>query len=420
MTETERLKPLSGLTVIEMGQLIAGPFCGQMLAWFGADVIKIESPGKGDPLRGWRVLDESGTSFWWRSLARNKRSVTVNLNQEEGRQLIRQLLDRADVLIENFRPGKMESWGLGPDDIAKTNPALVYTRVSGYGQNGPYHTRPGFASACEAMGGFRHINGFDDRPPVRPNLSLGDTLAGMHAVIGTLLALLHRQTNSGVNPGVKSGDEITPGEASATGQVVDVSILESVYNMMEGIVPEYSGAGVERQPSGSTLTGIVPTNTYRCKDGRFVVIGGNGDSIFKRLMRAAGRDDLAEDSRLADNPGRVKHEAEIDEVIQSWASAHATDELLEQLDAAEVPSAPIYSVADMFEDPHFHERGMFEKVEYNDRTLDIPALHPRLATTPGETSWAGPELGEHTEEVLANFLDLGEKEIAELRDAGVL
>jgi len=408
MTDSSKTKPLAGLTVIELGQLLAGPFCGQMLAYFGADVIKIETPGKGDPLRGWRLVDESGTAYWWRSLGRNKRSVTVNLNHEEGRQLVRKMLDQADVLLENFRPGKMESWGLGPEDIATTNPELIYTRVSGYGQDGPYHTRPGFASACEAMGGFRYVNGFEDRPPVRPNLSLGDTLAGMHAVIGTLLALVQRQANA------------TADGKSGPGQVVDVSILESVYNMMEGVVPEYSGAGVEREPSGSTLTGIVPTNTYRCKDGRFVVIGGNGDSIFKRLMHAAGRDDLAEDPRVADNAGRVKHEPEIDEVLQTWASKHSADELLGHLETAEVPSAPIYSVADMFKDPHFQARGLFEKVSYEDKTLDIPAMHPRLEKTPGGTEWPGPTLGEHTNEVMDQLLGLGESEVEDLRKAGIL
>lgn len=399
-------QPLSGITVIEMGQLLAGPFCGQMLAWFGADVIKIESPGSGDQLRGWRLLDESGTSYWWRSLGRNKRSVTIDLNNEQGRQLVRDMLGRADVLIENFRPGKMESWNLGPQDIAANNPDLVYARVSGYGQTGPYSSKPGYASACEAMGGFRHVNGFPDRPPVRPNLSIGDTLAGMHAVIGILLSLVQRNKSGGA------------------GQVVDVSILESVYNLMEGVVPEYSGAAAVRQPSGSTLTGIVPTNTYRCRDAKFVVIGGNGNSIFKRLMVAAGREDLANDERLAENPGRVEHETEIDEVLQSWASKHDSEELLQLLIEADVPSAPIYSVEDMFADKHFQERGMFEKVEYSDssgdQSLEIPAMHPRLEKTPGSTRWAGPELGAHTDEVLTQFLDCSETDVRKLRDAGVI
>ncbi len=404
MQAEESDKPLAGITVIELGQLLAGPFCGQMLAYFGADVIKVETPGSGDQLRGWRVLDDSGTSYWWRSLARNKRSVTIDLNTDRGQNLVREMLKRADVVIENFRPGKMESWGMGPDDFSETNPSLVYTRISGYGQTGPYSSKPGYASACEAMGGFRHVNGFPDRPPVRPNLSIGDTLAGMHAVIGTLLALMQRQSKG----------------ADKTGQVVDVSILESVYNLMEGVVPEYSGAGVQRQPSGSTLTGIVPTNTYRCRDDRYVVIGGNGNSIFKRLMVAAGREDLANDERLAENAGRVEHEDEIDQVLQDWALQHESKTLLQLLQQAEVPSAPIYSVEDMFEDEHFRERGMFEKVEYEGKTLEVPALHPRLVKTPGGTKWAGPTLGAHTDEVLTQFLHYSEDDILELREAGVV
>lgn len=394
--------PLTGVRVIEMGQLIAGPFAGHMLAYFGAEVIKIETPGKGDPIRGWRLVEE-GTSYWWRSLARNKHSVTLNLNEDAGRDIARQLILQSDVLVENFRPGKMESWSLGPEDFIQEKPSLVYTRVSGYGQTGPYRNKPGFASACEAMGGFRHINGFADRPPVRPNLSMGDTLAGMHAVIGTLMALFHRQT-----------------QPEGKGQVVDVSILESVYSMLESVVPEYSGAGVVRQPSGSTLTGIVPTNTYLCRDDKYVVIGGNGDSIFKRLMRAAGRADLADDPRLADNAGRVTHEAEIDAALSEWTQSDDTESILRQLDQADVPSAPIYSVEDMVDDPHFRERGMFETVSYQDRELEVPAVHPRLQTTPGGTRWAGPELGEHTQDILTTVLDYDADQLAQLRLDGII
>jgi len=387
--------PLSGIRIIEMGQLIAGPFAGHMLAYFGAEVIKIESPGKGDPLRHWRLM-EDGTSYWWRSLARNKQSLTLNLNEPRGRELARQLVIEADVLIENFRPGKMESWGLGPQDFADVHPALVYTRVSGYGQSGPYRNKPGFASTCEAMGGFRHINGFPDRPPVRPNLSMGDTLAGMQ------MALLHRQQEGG------------------TGQVVDVSILESVYNLMESVVPEYSGTGAVREPSGSTLTGIVPTNTYLCKDNKYVVIGGNGDSIFKRLMITAGRAELAEDPRLTDNQGRVAHEVEIDTALADWTATLDSTAVLAVLETAEVPSAPIYSVADMSADVHFRERGMFETVRYGEKTLEVPSVHPRLERTPGGNRWAGPELGEHTEAVLQSVLGLDAADIGELRRGGIV
>jgi len=418
MQEQSDSGPLSGITVIEMGQLIAGPFCGQMLAWFGATVIKIEAPGKGDPLRSWREIDTDGTSFWWRSQARNKHSVTIDLGQQAGRDIVSDLLAKADVLIENFRPGKMESWGFGPDQLKELNPRLVMTRVSGYGQSGPLRTKPGFASACEAMGGFRYLNGFPDRPPVRPNLSLGDTLAGMHAVIGTLLALYNRDRS-----------DSDAASSAGTGQVVDVSIMESVFNMLEGVVPEYSGAGVVREPSGSTLTGIVPTNTYKCRDGKYVVIGGNGDSIFNRLMKAAGRIDLADDPRLRHNPGRVEHEKEIDAVLQEWAALHDSPQLLALLEAAEVPSGPIYSVADMFEDEHYQARGLFEEVSYaaptadnsdNQRSLVMPSMHPRLADTPGSNRWAGQELGADTKAILHRFLGLSDEQLHKLESTGVI
>lgn len=406
-------KPLDGITVIELGQLIAGPFAGQMLAWYGADVIKIESPGRGDPLRSWRALDDSGTSYWWYSMGRNKRSVAVDLNQQDGRALIRDLLRRADVVIENFRPGKMESWGLGPDDLKPLNPDLVYTRVSGYGQSGPYASRPGFASACEALGGFRHVNGFADRPPVRPNLSLGDTLAGMHAVIGTMMALFARGRSVCDGAG---GDQ----SALIGGQTVDVSIVESVLNMLESVVPEFTGAGLVREPSGSTLTGIVPTNTYRCADDRYVVIGGNGDSIFRRLMRAAERADLADDARLQDNPGRVVHEAEIDAALSDWTGSRNAAEILGILAEAEVPSAPIYDAADICEDPHFRSRGFFETVETGGGPLEIPALHPKLQQTPGATHSAGPALGQHTCQVLTEMLSLDQAAIDALIDRDIV
>lgn len=417
MQQQAQSGPLSGITVIEMGQLIAGPFCGQMLAWYGATVIKIEAPGKGDPLRSWRELDTDGTSFWWRSQARNKHSVTIDLGSQAGRDIVSGLLAEADVLIENFRPGKMESWGFGPEQLKVLNPRLVMTRVSGYGQSGPLRAKPGFASACEAMGGFRYLNGFPDRPPVRPNLSLGDTLAGMHAVVGTLLALYHRDR----------GDDAA--STNGAGQVVDVSIMESVFNMLEGVVPEFSGAGVVREPSGSTLTGIVPTNTYKCRDGKYVVIGGNGDSIFNRLMKAAGRADLAEDPRLQHNPGRVEHEEEIDAVLQDWAAMHDSTALLAMLEDAEVPSGPIYSVADMFEDEHYQARGLFEEVSYTaaaadendqERSLVMPSLHPKLEDTPGSNRWAGQELGADTKEILQRYLSLSDEQLRELESTGVI
>lgn len=394
-------RPLAGIKVLELGQLIAGPHAGSVLAYFGAEVIKVEPPGNGDAIRGWRQLDATGTSYWWQSIARNKKSITVNLRTDEGRAIVKRLMGEVDVVLENFRPGTLEKWGMDPVEMKKTHPRLIFTRVSGYGQSGPRAEQPGYASACEAYGGFRYINGFSDRPPVRPNLSLGDTLAAMHAVIGVLLALFGR-TSSG------------------RGQVVDVSIFESVYSMMESVVPEYSAEKIIREPSGSTLTGIVPTNTYLCGDDKYVVIGGNGDSIFKRLMVCAGREDLANDQRLADNAGRVVNESEIDKAIGDWTAQFSSAEVLDFLADAAVPSGPIYSVEDMFNDPHYHSRDLFEPVEYSGGTLDVAAIHPRLSETPGRTDRGGPDLGEHTAEVLSTYLNIDEKELSELRANAVV
>ena len=402
---SEAPRPLAGVRVLEMGQLIAGPFAGCMLAYYGAEVVKIEPPGTGDPLRNWRVLKD-GTSLWWRAMARNKKCITLNLRESRGRELARDLALRSDVLIENFRPGTMETWGLGPDELRAVAPELVYARVSGYGQNGPYATRPGFASVCEGFGGLRYINGFPGEPPVRPNLSLGDTLAALHAVIGVLLALVHR--------------ERIDGNAIGAGQVVDVAIYESVYNVLEAMVPEYDGAGIVREPSGSTLTGIVPTNTYPCADERYVIIGGNADSIFKRLMRAAGRDDLAGDPRLADNAGRVAHQREVDDAIAQWTRTLDSDRVLDILDGAGVPAGPIYSVVEMMEDPQYNARGLFETVEVAGEPLKIPALTPKLDHTPGATLWPGPELGAHNREVYLETLGLDEADLRSLESDGIV
>ena len=392
--------PLSGIRVIEIGQLVAGPFCGTLLGYFGAEVIKVEPPGKGDPLRGWRALDETGTSYWWYSIARNKKSVTANLRSEEGRAVVKKLIQSADVVIENFRPGTMEKWGLGPDDFKESNPGLVYTRISGYGQTGPLASRPGYASVSEAFSGFRYVNGFPDRPPVRPNLSMGDSLAGLHAAFGTILSLLHRARN----------DE--------PGQVVDIAIYESMYNLMESVVPEYVATGDVRGPSGSTITGIVPTNTYLCADNKYVVIGGNGDSIYKRLMHAAGYSELAEDPRMADNAGRVEHEQTIDQALAAWTSSISSTEVLRILAEADVPSGPMYSVEDMLEDPQYQARGMFEEVQAGDKTVTIPAIMPRLNSTPGQTRWAGPgAVGDDTDATYAE-LGLSSDEIQSLRTNG--
>ena len=405
-TTNEAPKPLAGIRVLEMGQLIAGPFAGCMLAYFGAEVVKIEAPGTGDPLRNWRVLKD-GTSLWWRAMGRNKKCVTLNLREPRGREIARTLALRSDVLIENFRPGTMEKWGLGPEDLRAEAPELVYARVSGYGQTGPFSTKPGFASVCEGFGGFRYINGFPGEAPVRPNLSLGDTLAALHAVIGVLLALVHRNRIDGRSIG-------------GSGQVVDIAIYESVYNVLEAMVPEYDGAGIVREPSGSTLTGIVPTNTYPCADGRYVIIGGNADSIFKRLMRASGRDDFADDPRLADNAGRVAHQREVDDAIAQWTRTLDADRVLEILDGAGVPAGPIYSVADMVDDPQYNARGLFETVEVAGESLKIPALTPKLGHTPGATLWPGPDLGAHNREIYIDTLGLDEAELRSLESDGVV
>ena len=399
MSELER--PLEGLRVIEMGQLLAGPFTGTILAYFGAEVIKVEPPG-GDPIRGWRLLRD-GTSLWYRSLGRNKKSVTLDLKSERGRELAGQLIDTADVVIENFRPGSMEKWGLGPEQARERNPALVYARISGYGQTGPYASKPGYASVTEGFGGFRYLNGEPGKAPVRPNMSMGDTVAAIHAALGITMALIQR-----AKPG------------SGQGQVVDVALYESIFNLMEGIVPEFDGAGVIREPSGTTVTGIVPTNTYCCDDDKYVVIGGNGDSIFKRLMVAAGRSDMAENPAMADNAGRVEHEPEIDEALALWCAAHSSVHIINTLEEVRVPVGPIYSVEDMMSDPQYQARGMFEQVEINGEPLKIPAILPKLDSTPGRTSWPGSEIGSHNDEVLRGILQLDDAQIAQLQSEGVV
>ncbi|MEO8223560.1 MAG: CaiB/BaiF CoA-transferase family protein [Gammaproteobacteria bacterium] len=401
MDKSKGQRPLDGYRVLEMGQLLAGPFAASVLGYFGAEVIKIEPPGSGDPIRTWRVMKD-GVSLWWHSLGRNKKSVTLDLRTPRGRAVARELALKSDVLIENFRPGTLEKWGLGPADIWQKNPGLIYGRISGYGQNGPYASKPGFASVCEGVGGFRYVNGFPGDAPVRPNLSIGDTLAGIHCVLGVLLACIQRSR-----------------DPQKRGQVIDAALYESVFNLMEGVVPEYSGAGVVREPSGSTLTGIVPTNTYRCKDRKFVIIGGNGDSIYKRLMLAMGRPDLADDPRMVNNAGRVVHEKELDEAIGTWTASLTSAEVLDLLGTADVPSGPIYSVVDMLADPHFNARGLFEEVQVNGETLKIPAMMPFLSATPGRTDWPGPAVGAHNAEVLGSLLGYGPEELAALARDGV-
>ena len=401
MTNTDSAqRPLDGLRVIEAGQLLAGPFAGTILGYYGAEVIKVEPPEVGDPIRRWRKL-KNGQSLWWSSLGRNKKCVTLDLKSDRGRELMRELIDTADVIIENFKPGTMEKWGLGPDEFKQSNPGLIYARISGYGQTGPSAPKPGFASVCEGFGGFRYVNGFPNEAPVRPNLSIGDTLAGIHAALGILLAYINR-TNSG------------------TGQIVDIAIFEAVFNLLEGVIPEYDGAGIIREPSGSTITGIVPSNTYRCEDGKLIVIGANTDSMFKRLADAMGDPVMAADARFTDNNKRVEHQDEIDGKIAAWAASLSAATALSELDAAGVAAGPIYSVKDIFEDPQYAARGLLQQVTVDGEPLTIPAIVPHLSETPGATQWPGPRVGSHNDEVFSAVLNLSADEQSALRADGVI
>jgi formyl-CoA transferase len=390
---------LEGLKVVELGTLIAGPYCARLLAEFGAEVVKVETPGEGDPLRKWRKLHE-GNSLWWYAQARNKKSVAINLKDPDGQAVVRKLAEGADVVVENFRPGTLEKWNLGYERLAAANPGLVMVRLSGFGQSGPYRDQPGFGAIGESMGGMRYITGYPDRAPVRVGISIGDSLAAMFGVIGALSALRHR-------------------DKTGRGQVVDVALYEAVFAMMESMLPEYAYDGSVRERTGAALPGIVPSNTYRCGDDRYIVIGANADSIFKRMMRAIGRADLADDPTLASNEGRVKRTEELDRVIGEWTASVTLDEALEVLARAEVPSGRIYSIADIVADPHFAARGMFERHQAGTQEVVLPGIVPRLSQTPGRTRWIGPRLGEHTDEVLGGA-GYGPEEIASLRGRGVI
>jgi formyl-CoA transferase len=391
---------LRGVRVIEMGQLIAGPFAGKTLGEFGADVIKIEAPGSGDPLRNWRMIKE-GTSVWWQVQSRNKRSIALDLRSAEGQDIARKLIAEADVLIENFRPGTLEGWGMGWDALSALNPGLVMLRISGYGQTGPYRDLPGFGAIGEAMGGLRHLTGEPDRVPVRCGVSIGDTLAALHGTIGVLTALYHRKVNGG------------------KGQVIDVALHEAVFNVMESLLPEYSAFGAVREAAGSALPGIAPSNAYRCNDG-YVLIAGNGDSIFKRLMAVIGRDDLAHDPALADNAGRVVRVAEIDAAISVWTATRPITEVLDLLGGARVPAGKVYTAKDIAEDPHYRARDMILAQSTRDGyDLEVPGVVPKLLGTPGTVRSSAPGLGDDTDGVLRE-LGLSEADIAALRDKGVV
>jgi formyl-CoA transferase len=391
---------LRGVRVIEMGQLIAGPFAGKTLGDFGADVIKIEAPGSGDPLRNWRMIKE-GTSVWWQVQSRNKRSIALDLRSPEGQDIARRLIAEADVLIENFRPGTLEAWGMDYEALAAVNPGLVMLRISGYGQTGPYRDLPGFGAIGEAMGGLRHLTGEPDRVPVRCGISIGDTLAALHGTIGVLTALYHRKVNGG------------------KGQVIDVALHEAVFNVMESLIPEYSAFGAVREAAGSALPGIAPSNAYRCIDG-YVLIAGNGDSIFKRLMGVIGRDDLASDPALANNAGRVLRVAEIDAAIGVWSATRPVSEVLDVLGAARVPAGKVFTAKDIAEDPHYRARDMILSQTTRDGyDIEVPGVVPKLLGTPGSVRSSAPGLGDDTDAVLRE-LGLNEDDVAALRSKGVV
>jgi formyl-CoA transferase len=392
--------PLAGVRVLELGSLIAGPFCSKTLADFGAEVIKVEPPGEGDPLRRWRRL-RNGVSLWWHVQSRNKRSVTCDLRKPEGQEIVRRLAARSDIAIENFRPGALEKWRLGWEELSRANPKLVLVRISGYGQSGPYRERPGFAAIAEALAGLRYITGFPDRPPVRPNLSIGDTIASLHGVIGALLAL-HEVRKSG------------------KGQVVDVALHEAVFNCMESLLPEYDAHGHVRERSGSALPGIAPSNLYPCKDGAYVLVAGNADSLYRRLMTAIGREDLRDDPALARNDGRAAQMQRIDDAIAAWTRERNLAGILETMEKAQVPAGRIYTAADIAADPHFAARGMIQQIVAGDgEPLKVPGIVPKLSATPGAIRSAAPKLGEHTDEVLKE-LGYDASTIAKLRETNII
>jgi formyl-CoA transferase len=399
---------LSGLKVLELGQLIAGPFAAKTLADFGAEVIKVEPPpdakrpqaSGGDPLRKWRLLKD-GTSVWWQVQSRNKRSLALDLREPEAQEIVRRLAKECDVLIENFRPGTLEGWGLAPETLLELNPRLIVLRISGYGQTGPYRDRPGFGVVAEAMGGLRHLTAEPGRVPVRVGVSIGDTLAALHGVIGILVALQHRHR-------------------TGRGQVIDVALYEAVFNCMESLLPEYSAFGAVRGAAGSALPGIAPSNAYRCADGGYALIAGNGDSIFKRLMGVIGRPDLADDPALADNAGRVARVAEIDDAIGHWTEKLSVDAVLAKLDAASVPAGRIYTIADIAADPHYRARGMLGEIRMEDGdTLAIPGIVPKLSETPGAHRRNAPALGQDTDAVLRE-IGLTSEQIEALKRRGIV
>ncbi|MDH5159399.1 CaiB/BaiF CoA transferase family protein [Heyndrickxia oleronia] len=398
-----KTKPLEGIKILELGNIVAAPFAGKIFAEFGAEVIKVEEPTKGDPLRNWRVMYED-TSIWWHVQSRNKKSITVNLRDERGQKIIKKLVQKVDVVLENFKPGTLEKWGLGLKDLQAINPSIILTRISGYGQTGPYRHKPGFGSVAEAIGGLRYLTGYPELPPVRVGIAIGDLVAGLYAVIGTLMAIRARE---------KGVDK--------KGQLVDVALYESVFSLLEGILPEYNLAGIVRERTGTTLPGIAPSNTYECADGNHVVIGGNGDKIFQRLMKAIGREDIANDSKYATNQGRAANVKFIDDAIENWTKQYPLKMVQKILDDASVPVGPIYGIKEIVNDEHYKAREMIKEVELHDgKKLLVPGIVPKLSETPGEIKSNGPKLGEHNEDVFKEYMNFTFEDFKNLKEQGVI
>ncbi|QED48177.1 CaiB/BaiF CoA transferase family protein [Cytobacillus dafuensis] len=395
--------PLEGIRVLELGNLVAAPFAGKIFAEFGAEVIKVEEPKKGDPLRNWRIM-HGDNSVWWYVQARNKKSITINLRDQQGQEIVKKLAGEVDVVLENFRPGTLEKWGIGYEHLSEINPSLIMTRISGYGQTGPNSHKPGFGSVAEAFGGLRFLTGYPDRPPVRVGIAIGDLVAGLYAVIGTIMAVRARDN-----------------DPEKKGQLIDVALYEAVFSLLEGILPEYDLTGLIRERTGSTLPGIAPSNTYECADGKYLVIGANGDSIFQRLMKTMGREDLANDPKLANNQGRADNVEFIDKTIEEWTKQRPLKEVQKLLDDASVPVGPIYSIKDIVKDEQFKSRKMLEPIELpTGETVLAPGVVPKLSETPGNLKWIGPTLGEHNDEIFKDLINMDANEIAKLKQSGVI
>jgi crotonobetainyl-CoA:carnitine CoA-transferase CaiB-like acyl-CoA transferase len=404
-TVNQPRRPLEGLRVLELGALVAGPFATRLFAEFGAEVIKVEAPGSGDPLRNWRYIDpRTGASLWWSLQSRNKKLITLNLKHPEGLKIAKRLIAKCDILVENFRPGTLEHLGLGWEVLHEVNPRLIVTRISGYGQTGPYTEKPGFGSVGEVMGGLRYVTGFPEQPPVRSGISLGDSLASLYAVIGTLMAIYSRDVR-------RTGE----------GQMVDVGLYEAVFSLMESTLPDYDVAGIIRSRTGNALPGIAPTNTYKAADGSYIVIGANSDPIFRRLMQAIGRADIADAPEYSDNAGRAQQADQLDHVIEAWTRTHTPEEILAVLDAAKVPAGPIYSIADIVDDEQYKAREMIREDEVDGiGKVKMPGLVPKLSVTPGGIDWYGGRMGTHNAEVYGRLLSLSPEQIASLSEEGVI